>query len=129
MYFQYSELTFCECQPGQTLCHEVKGTEYVEESAVCIYIVRAFSISLKYIDLEKRHYFNIKAFVYKDILSVDRQYAENNPVIRVISFNCFRVTVYCEIALLLIGNCPEDRILSNALMHVTVDTAFTGYQI
>ena len=122
MYFQYSELTFCECQPGQTLCQDVRVTEYFEESAVCMYIVHAFSISLKYIDLEKRHYFNIKVFVYKVILSVDRQNTENNPVISVISFNCFRVTVYCEIALLLIGNCPEDRILSNALTHVTVDT-------
>ena len=38
----------------------------------------------KYVDFDKKHYFNIKAFVYKDILSVDRQYAENNLRIRVI---------------------------------------------
>jgi len=109
-------------QPGQTLCQDVRGTEYVEEGTVCIYTICAFSFSLKYIDLDKKHYFNIKAFVYKDILSLDRQYAENNLVIRVLSCNCVRVAVFCVIALLLIGNCPEDGILSNALMHGTVNT-------
>jgi hypothetical protein len=104
------------------LCKNVRGTEYTEEGSVCIYTVRAFSVSLKYIDLDKKHYFNIKAFVYKDILSLDRQYAENNPVIIVRSCNCVRVAVYCVIALLLIGNCPEDRILSNAQTHGTVNT-------
>jgi len=71
-------------EPAQTLCQDVRGTEYGEESAVCVYIVHAFSISIKYIHLDKKHYCNIKAFVYKDILSVDRQYAENNLRIRVI---------------------------------------------
>jgi hypothetical protein len=52
----------------------------------------AFSYSLKYIDLDKKHYFNTQAFVYKDILSLDRQYAKNNPGIRVVSCNCVRVT-------------------------------------
>jgi len=33
-----------------------------------------------------------------------------------------RVAVYCVIALLLTGNCPEDRMLFNALMHGTVNT-------
>ena len=41
----------------QTLCQDVTRTEYGEESIVCIFIVRAFSISLKYIDLNKKHYF------------------------------------------------------------------------
>ena len=85
MYFQYSELTFCESvQPGQTLCQDVTCTEYGEGSAVCIYIVCASLFSLNYIDLGKKNYFNIQAFVYKDILSLDRQYAENNLGIRVI---------------------------------------------
>ena len=109
-------------QPGQTLCQDVRGTEYGEESAVCMYIIRAFSFSLKYIDLDQKHYFNIQPFVYKDILSLDRQYAENNPGIRVLSCNCVTVAVYCVIALLLIRNCPEDRILINAIMHGTVNT-------
>jgi hypothetical protein len=74
---------------------------------------------LKYIDFDKKHYFNLQAFVYKYILSLDRQYAENNPGITVKSWNCVRVAVYCVVALLLIGNCPEDRILSKALMHGT----------
>jgi len=41
---------FVSVQPGQTLCQDVKGTEYGEESAVCIYIINAFSFLLKYID-------------------------------------------------------------------------------
>jgi len=41
----------------------------------------------------------------------------------VISCNCVRVAVYCVIALLLVANCPEDRILLNAVMHVTVNTS------
>ena len=53
------------------------GTEYGEESPVYIYIICAFSFSLKYIDLDKKHYFNIQPFFYRDILSLDRQYAEN----------------------------------------------------
>jgi len=73
--------------------------------------------------LDKKHYFDIKAFVYKHILSLDRQYAENNPGIGVISCNCVTVAVYCVIALLLMANCPEDRILLNALMHVTDNTS------
>ena len=92
---------------------------------MCIYIVRAFSISLKYLDLDKKHYFNLQGFVYNDILSVERQYAENNPGIRVISCNCVRVAVYCVIALLLLGNCPEDRILFNAVMHGSVKTGLS----
>ena len=79
-------------QPGQTLCQDVRCTEY-GESAVCIYTVRAFSFSLKYIDLDKKYYLNIQGFVYKDILSVDRQNAQNNPGIRVLSCNCVRVAV------------------------------------
>jgi len=71
--------------------------------------------------LDKKHYFKLQGFVYNDILSVDGQYAENNPWIRVISFKCVRVAVYCKIALLLFGNCPEDRILFNAVMHGTVN--------
>jgi len=109
-------------QPGQTLCQDVRGTEYVQESAVFTYTVCAFSFSLKYIVLIQKYYFNLQAFVCKDILSVDRQYADNNPVIRVISCNCVRVAVYCVIALLLIGNCPADWILSNALKHGIVNT-------
>jgi ABC-type Mn2+/Zn2+ transport system permease subunit len=95
-------------QLGQTLCQDVRDSEYGEEITMCIYIISAFSFSLKYIDLDKKHYFDIQAFVYKDILSLDRQYA---PAIIVLSCNCVRVAVYCVIALLLIGNCPEDRIL------------------
>ena len=130
MHFLYFELTFCESvQPCRTLCQDVRGIEHGEESAVCVYIVRAFLFSLKYINLYKKHYFNIRAFVYKDILSLDRQYAETNPEIRVPSCNCITVAVYCVIGLLLIGNCPEDRILFNALMHGTVKPVFTGFQI
>ena len=73
--------------------------------------------------MDKKHYFNLQGFVYKDILSTDRQYAENNPGNRVLGCNCVRVAVYCVIDLLLIGNCPEDRILFNALMHGTVNTS------
>ena len=46
-----------------------------------------------------------------------------------ISCNCVKVAVYCVIALLLVGNFPEDRILSKALMHDTVNTIFTRLQI
>ena len=49
-------------QPGQTLCQDVRGTEYGEESAVCMYIIRAFSFSLKYIDLDQKHYLSTKIF-------------------------------------------------------------------
>jgi hypothetical protein len=63
-------------QPGQKLCRDVRGTEYGEESAVCIYVMCVFSFSLKYIDLDKKHYFTIQVYVYKDILSLDRQFAE-----------------------------------------------------
>ena len=89
---------------------------------MCIYTVHAFSFSLKCIDFDKKYYFNIEAFVYKGILSLDRQCAEDNLVIKVLSCNCVRVAVYCVVALLLIGNCPKDRILSNSLMHGTVKT-------
>jgi len=68
------------------LCQDVRGTEYGEESTVCIYIVCAFLFLLKYIDLDKKHYFNLHAFVYKYILNLDRQYAENNPGIREIGY-------------------------------------------
>jgi len=123
VHFLYFELTFCESvQPCRTLCQDVRGIEHGEESAVCVYIVCAFLFSLKYINLDKKHYFNIRAFVYKVILSLDRQYAENNQGIRVPSCNCIAVAVYCVIGLLLIGNCPEDRILFYALMHGTVNT-------
>jgi len=102
VYFLYFELTFCESvQPDRTLCQDVRGCEQSEESAVCVYIVRAFLFSLKYINLDKKYYFNIRAFVYKVILSLLRQYAENNPGIRVPSCNCVTVAVYCVIALLL----------------------------
>ena len=76
--------------------------------------------------MDKKHYFKIQAFVYKDILSLDRQYAENNPGIRVVSCNCVTVALYSVIALLLIGNCREDRILFNALMHGIVNTGLYG---
>ena len=56
-----------------------------------IYIVCAFWFSLKYIDLDNKHYFKVQPFVYRDILSLDRQYAENNLGIRVISCNCVTV--------------------------------------
>jgi hypothetical protein len=39
----------------------VRGTEYAEENTIYIYIVCVFSFSLKYIDLHKKHYFNIQA--------------------------------------------------------------------
>jgi len=58
-----------------------------------IYIVCAFWFSLKYIDLDKKHYFKVHPFVCRDILRLDRQYAENNPGIRVISCNCVTVAV------------------------------------
>jgi hypothetical protein len=103
------------------LCQDVRCTEYGEKNAVCIYTVCAFSFPKNYIDLNKKYYFNIKAFVYKDILSLDGQYAENNPAISVISCKCVRVAVYCVISLLLNGNCPEDRILFSALVHVAVN--------
>jgi hypothetical protein len=104
------------------LCQDARGTEYGEESAVCVYIECAFLFSLKYINLDKKHYINIGAFVYKDVFSLDGHYTENNPGIRMLSCNCVTVAVYCVIALLLIGNCPEDRILFNALMHDSVNT-------
>jgi len=47
---------------------------------------------------------------------------KNNVGIRVLSCNCVTVAVYCVNALLLIGNCHEDSILFNALMHGTVNT-------
>ena len=40
---------------GQTLCQDVRGTEDDVESAVCIYIMRAFLFSLTYIVLHKKH--------------------------------------------------------------------------
>jgi len=89
---------------------------------VCVYVICAFTFSFKFIDLDKKHYLNMHAFVYKDILILDRQYAENNPGIIVLSCICVTVAVYCVIALLLIGNCTEDGILFNALMHGTVNT-------
>ena len=93
---------------------------------MCIYIRRDFLFVLKYIDLDMKHYINVQAFDYKNILSLDSQYAENSPGIRVLNCNCVIVAVYCVIALLLIGNCTEDRILFNALMHGTVNTGLYG---
>lgn len=122
MYFQYSELTFCEsAQPVRTLCQDVRVLKTVRK-VLCAYVLYVLSDFQKYIDLDKKHYFNIQAFVCKDILNLARQYAGNNLGIRVLSCNCVRVAVYCVIALLLIGNCPEDRILFNALMHGTFNT-------
>jgi len=51
---------------------------------VCLYIVCAFSLSLKCIDLVKKQYLKLQAFFYKDILGLDREYAENNWGVRVI---------------------------------------------
>ena len=45
---------------------------------MCVYTVCAFPYSLKYIDLEKKYYFNLHEFIYEDTLSLERQYAENN---------------------------------------------------
>ena len=90
---------------------------------VCVYIIRSFLFSLKYINMDKKHYFSLRVFACKDILNLDRQYEQNNPGNRVLRFNCVTVEVYCVIALLLIGNCREDRILCNALMHGTVNTS------
>jgi len=58
-----------------------------------VYILHALPYSLKYIDLDKKHYFKVHPFVYRDILSLARQYAENNPGIRVISCNSVTVAV------------------------------------
>jgi hypothetical protein len=74
-------------------CQGIRGIEYAEKSTMYIYIICAFSFSLKYIVLDTKHYFNIQAFVYKDILSLDRQNAENNPGIRVVICNCYGVAV------------------------------------
>jgi hypothetical protein len=64
-------------------CQDIRGTEYAEESTIYIYIVCVFSFSLKYINLDKKYYLNIQEFVYKDILILDRRYADNNQGIRV----------------------------------------------
>jgi hypothetical protein len=40
-------------------------------------VIHALQCSLKYIAFHKKHYFNIQPFFYTDILSLDRQYAEN----------------------------------------------------
>jgi len=58
-----------------------------------VYNIHALPYSLKYIDLDNKHYFKVHPFVYRDILSLARQYAENNPGIRVISCNCVTVAV------------------------------------
>jgi hypothetical protein len=58
-----------------------------------VYIIHALPYLLKYISLDKKHYFNVQPFVCWDILSLDRQYAENNLGIRVISCNCVTVAV------------------------------------
>jgi len=58
-----------------------------------VYDIHALPYSLKYIDLDNKHYFKVHPFVYRDILSLARQYAENSPGIRVISCNCVTVTV------------------------------------
>jgi len=73
--------------------------------------------------MDKKYYFSLRAFACKDILNLDRQYEENNPGIRVLRCNCVTVEGYRVIALLVIGNCREDRILFNALMHGTVNTS------
>jgi len=56
-----------------------------------VYIIHALPCSLKYIALDKKHYFKVQPFVYRNILSLAREYAENNAGIRVIS--CYFVTV------------------------------------
>jgi len=58
-----------------------------------VYIIHALPYSLKYIALDKKHYFKVQPFVYRDILSLARQYAENNPEVRVISCNCVTVAL------------------------------------
>jgi len=58
-----------------------------------VYIIHALLCSLKYIALDTKHYFKVQPFVYRDILSLAREYAENNPGIRVISCNCVTVAV------------------------------------
>ena len=87
-----------------------------------MYNLPAFSLSFKYIDFGKKYFFNLQGFFYKYILSLDRHYAENNPVIRVTNFNCVRVAFVCLISLLVIGNSPEYRILFTAQMHCIVNT-------
>jgi hypothetical protein len=64
--------------------------------------------------LDKNHFFKLQAYVYTDVLILERQDAKHNLGV-IVAFPCI-------IALLLIGNCPEDRILFNELMHVTVNT-------
>jgi len=56
-------------------------------------IIHALPYSLKYIALDKKHYFKVQPFVYRDILSLARQYAENNPEVSLISCNCVTVAV------------------------------------
>jgi len=56
-------------------------------------IIHALPCSLKYNALDKKHYFKVQPFVYRDILSLARQFAENNLGIRVISCNCVTVAV------------------------------------
>jgi len=58
-----------------------------------VYIIHALPYLLKYIALDNKHYFKVQPFVYTDILSLARQYAENNPGIRVISCNSVIVAV------------------------------------
>jgi hypothetical protein len=43
-----------------------------------LHMILAVSFSLKYIDLDKKHYLRLHTFVYRDVLSLDRQYAEND---------------------------------------------------
>ena len=71
----------------------VSGCKGVLNMVRKVYIIHALPYSLKYIDLDNKHYFKVHPFVYRDILSLARQYAENNPGIRVISCNCVRVAV------------------------------------
>jgi hypothetical protein len=60
---------------------------------IYIYIyIYAFSFSLRYIDLDKKHYFNIQPFIYRDIFIV-WQFAEYYLGIRVISCNSVTVAV------------------------------------
>ena len=71
----------------------VSGCKGILNMVRKVYIIHALPYSLKYIALDKKHYFKVQPFVYRDIFSLDRHYAENNPGIRVISCNCVRVAV------------------------------------
>jgi len=71
----------------------VSGCKGVLNMARKVYIIHALPYSLKYIALDKKHYFKVQPFAYREILSLARQYAENNPEVRVISCNSVTVAV------------------------------------